>query len=180
MIMWVRPRSALLSLLTAFLFGGSVSLAADVPATSSGPPVDFQRQVRPILSDNCFLCHGPDKGTRMADVRLDIKEGAFATRKNGAIIVPGKPEDSLLIKRISSDNPGFRMPPPFAHKTLTPAQIDTLRRWVAQGAPWKDHWAFIAPVKPPVPAVKDAAWVRNPIDNFILANLDAQPIETGA
>jgi hypothetical protein len=176
-MMRMPPCSALLTFVTAFLLSGSIVVAADVPANSSGPPVNFQRQVRPILSDNCFLCHGPDKGTRMADVRLDIKEGAFATRKNGTIIVPGKPDESLLIKRISSDNPGFRMPPPFAHKTLTAAQIDTLRRWVEQGAQWTEHWAFIAPVKPAVPAVKDASWVRNPIDNFILANLDAHQLK---
>src|SRR5438270_12129826 len=87
-------------------------------APASGK-VNFQREVRPILSDNCFLCHGPDKGTRMANVRLDIREGVFATRKNGTIVVPGKPDESLLIKRVFSDNADSRIPPPFAHSTLT-------------------------------------------------------------
>jgi len=145
-------------------------LPALLPAAA---PINFQRQVRPILSNNCFLCHGPDKGTRMADVRLDIREGAFATRKNGAIIVPGKPDDSLLIKRIMSDNAGYRMPPVYSHKSLTPEQKQILYQWVKEGANWKDHWAFIAPVRPAPPAVKDTAWVRNPIDNFILAKLEA-------
>ena len=145
--------------------------------SSNAPLVNFQRQVRPILSDNCFLCHGPDKGTRMANLRLDIREGAFETRKNGSVIVAGKPDESLLIKRIFSDDASYRMPPVFAHKTLTAEQKNTLRRWIEQGAQWKDHWAFIAPVRPPLPAVKDAAWVRNPIDNFILAKLEANQLQ---
>ncbi len=109
----------------------------------------------------------------MADVRLDIHDGAFATRKNGTIIVPGKPEESLLIKRILSDDANYRMPPAFSHKTLTAEQKDILRRWVKEGANWKDHWSFIAPTRPALPAVKDTAWVRNPVDNFILAKLEA-------
>ncbi len=113
----------------------------------------------------------------MADVRLDIRDGAFAARKNGTIIVPGKPDESLLIKRVFSDNVSYRMPPAFAHKTLTPEQKDILRRWVTEGAAWKDHWAFIAPVRPPPPDVKDAAWARNPIDNFILAKLEANRLQ---
>jgi hypothetical protein len=151
----------------AFALAGGLLTAADLP------PVNFQRQVRPILSNNCFLCHGPDKGTRMADVRLDIHDGAFATRKNGTIIVPGKPEESLLIKRILSEDANYRMPPAFSHKTLTAEQKDILRRWVKEGANWKDHWSFIAPTRPALPAVKDTAWVRNPVDNFILAKLEA-------
>ena len=109
----------------------------------------------------------------MADVRLDIREGAFATRKNGAIIVPGKPDESLLIKRISSDNAGYRMPPAFAHKTLTAEQKDILRRWVEQGAPWKEHWAFIAPVRPAAARGEGCRVGQNPIDRFILAKLEA-------
>src|SRR4051794_16295616 len=113
--------------------------AASRPASGT---IDFQRQIRPILSDNCFLCHGPDQGTRMVDLRLDIKEGALSKRKTGFVIVPGKPDESLLIKRIFSEDKGFRMPPVFSHKTLTQAQKDTIRNWIEQGAPWKDHWAF--------------------------------------
>src|SRR3982751_5137010 len=148
------------------------------PAKPGAPPaVDFQRQVRPILSDNCFLCHGPDKGPRMADLRLDIQEGALAVRKNGAAIVPGKPDESLLIKRIFSDNPAFRMPPVFAHKTLTQQQKETLRRWIEQGATWKQHWAFVPPVKPTEPEVKDVKWARTPIHRFILAKLEANNLQ---
>src|SRR4051794_36495424 len=148
-----------------------VASTSSFAATTSGK-VDFQRQVRPILSDNCFLCHGPDKGTRMVDLRLDVQEGAFAARKNGTPIVPGKPEESLLIKRIYSDNPAFHMPPVFAHKTLTQEQKDTLRRWIEQGAKWTQHWAFVPPKKTVAPDVKLTAWPRNDIDRFILAKLE--------
>ncbi|MCU1292944.1 MAG: Protein of unknown function (DUF1553)/Protein of unknown function (DUF1549)/Planctomycete [Bryobacterales bacterium] len=177
--MFGKLRSAFLIVSGAALMGGVLGSATD-PVSPAQPPVNFQRQVRPILSDNCFLCHGPDKGTRMADVRLDIREGAFATRKNGTIIVPGKPEESLLIKRILSDDPGYRMPPVFSHKTLTQDQKSVLRRWVAEGAQWKDHWAFIAPVRPPLPPVKDSGWVRNPVDQFILSKLEANGLKPAA
>jgi Protein of unknown function (DUF1553)/Protein of unknown function (DUF1549)/Concanavalin A-like lectin/glucanases superfamily/Planctomycete cytochrome C len=170
-----KPCNSSLLILGIGLLSPGLSIAADPAPTP--PPVNFQRQVRPILSNNCFLCHGPDKGTRMADVRLDIHDGAFATRKNGAIIVPGKPDESLLIKRVFSEDPGYRMPPVFAHKTLTPEQKNLLRRWVSEGANWKDHWAFIAPVRPPLPAVKDAAWPHTPVDNFILAKLEANNLK---
>ena len=163
-------RRVFLAIGAAFVLS-ALALAADSP---SGPPINFQRQVRPILSDNCFLCHGPDQGTRMANLRLDIREGAFATRKNGAVIVPGKPDESLMIQRVFAATTATRMPPAFSHKTLTQEQKDILRQWVAQGAPWKDHWAFVAPVKPPLPAVKDTTWARNPIDRFILAKLESK------
>jgi len=147
---------------------------AAAPASTA---VDFQRQVRPILSDNCFLCHGPDKGTRMADLRLDLKEGAFTPRKNGTPIVPGKPEESLLIKRIFSEDTSFRMPPAFAHKTLSAEQKETLRKWIEEGAPWKQHWSFIPPVRQTPPPVKDASWVRTPIDQFLLARLETEGLK---
>ena len=149
-----------------------VSAGAATTTTASSAP-DFQRQVRPILSDNCFLCHGPDKGNRMADLRLDIREGAFAERKNGFVIVPGKPAESLIIKRITSDDPSFRMPPLMSHKTLTAEQKEILRRWIEAGASWKQHWAFISPVLPVVPPVDVPGWDKNPIDHFILARLEA-------
>jgi Protein of unknown function (DUF1553)/Protein of unknown function (DUF1549)/Planctomycete cytochrome C/Concanavalin A-like lectin/glucanases superfamily len=152
-------------------------LAVASSACAAAADVDFQRQVRPILSDKCFLCHGPDKGTRMADLRLDIQEGAFAARKNGTPIVPGKPDESLLIKRIYSNNPGFRMPPVFSHKALTDQEKDTLRRWIEQGAKWRQHWAFLPPQTPSLPEVKNAAWPRNEIDRFILAKLEANGLD---
>ncbi|MCU1260416.1 MAG: Protein of unknown function (DUF1553)/Protein of unknown function (DUF1549)/Planctomycete [Bryobacterales bacterium] len=135
--------------------------------------VDFQRQVRPILSENCFLCHGPDQGTRMADLRLDTREGTYAARKDGVTIVPGKPDESLLIKRVFAETPAMRMPPLSARRTLTPKQKDILKSWIEEGAQWKEHWAFVNPVRPVLPPVKDASRIRNPIDRFVLAKLDA-------
>ena len=142
--------------------------------------VDFQREIRPILSDACFHCHGPDKGSRMAGLRLDTREGAFEQRKNGQPVVPGKPAESLLLQRINHAKAGLRMPPAASHKTLTDAQKLTLKRWIEQGAPWTEHWAFVAPQKKPLPVVKAAAWVKNPIDNFILAKLEQQSLPPAA
>ena len=111
-----------------------VSFATLLWGQPARKPTDFQREIRPILSDNCFACHGPDSSTRMAGLRLDRKEAAFEARKTGAAIVPGKPDESLLYQRISDPKPVRRMPPPTAHKTLTPAQIATIKRWIEQGA----------------------------------------------
>jgi mono/diheme cytochrome c family protein len=152
----------------------AVSAARQLPAQTA--PVDFQREIRPILSDNCFQCHGPDSAARQAGLRLDRRETALETRPNGAAVVPGKSADSLLYQRISDPDANFRMPPPDSHKRLTAAQIALFKRWIDSGAPWKEHWAFQAPVKPKPPAVKDAAWVRNPIDRFILARLEENGI----
>lgn len=113
----------------------------------------------------------------MAGLRLDIREGAFAARKNGTPVVASKPDESLLIKRIYSNDPGFRMPPVFSHKTLTDAEKDTLRRWIEQGAKWSQHWAFVPPKKSAPPEVKNAAWPRNEIDRFILAKIEANNLE---
>jgi len=139
--------------------------------------VDFQRQVRPVLSDNCFQCHGPDKDTRMVDLRLDTKEGAFGQRKNGTPIVPGKREESLLYQRITAPTPARRMPPEYSHKKLTAEQIEIIGRWIQEGATWKEHWAFVAPVRTEPPAVHAKEWVRNPIDQFILARLETAGVQ---
>jgi hypothetical protein len=139
--------------------------------------IDFQREIRPILSDNCFQCHGPDSGTRMAGLRLDIKESAMAARKSGTVVAPGKPGESLLYQRISAEDAARRMPPESSHKSLNTAQIAKLKAWIEQGAPWQEHWAYRSPVKAAPPAVKNAAWARNPIDRFVLAKLEAKGLE---
>jgi Protein of unknown function (DUF1553)/Protein of unknown function (DUF1549)/Planctomycete cytochrome C/Concanavalin A-like lectin/glucanases superfamily len=152
---------------------GALTLcAARLLSAQTAPAVDFQREIRPILSDNCFQCHGPDSAARQAGMRLDRRESALEVRPNGAPIVPGKSADSLLYQRIVDPDSNFRMPPADSHKRVTPAQIALLKRWIDAGAPWKEHWAFQSPVKPKTPAVKDAAWARNPIDRFILAKLE--------
>jgi hypothetical protein len=135
--------------------------------------VDFQRQVRPILSDNCFACHGPDEKTRLAELRLDVREGAFQQRPNGAPIVAGDPAKSLVFQRITQTNAALRMPPLYSHKKLTEEQITLLRRWIEEGASWSEHWAFVNPTRPALPSVVDEHWAHNPIDRFISARLDA-------
>ena len=135
-------------------------------------PVDFQRDIRPILSDNCFQCHGPDQSTRQANLRLDLHDGALAARRNGAPIVPGKPEQSLLYTKIIDENPARRMPPLSTHKTLSGAQKATIKLWIEQGADWKQHWAFVAPARGVLPVVANQKWARTPVDRFILAKIE--------
>ncbi|WP_165233307.1 DUF1553 domain-containing protein [Aquisphaera insulae] len=138
-------------------------------------PVNFAREVRSILSDHCFACHGPDDKTRKAGLRVDTKDGILAKLKSGeTAVVPGKPDDSALIDRVTTDDAEAKMPPKKFGKDLSPAQVETLKRWVAEGASWSTHWAFDPPRKADLPAVKDAAWPRNPIDRFILARLEAE------
>ncbi|MFN9456594.1 MAG: c-type cytochrome domain-containing protein, partial [Acidobacteriota bacterium] len=139
-----------------------VTLAAGIALAET--PVDFQRQVRPILSDNCFHCHGPDRTTRMANLRLDTREGAFAPRKQGAAIVPGQPAASLILERIRHQDPARVMPPPQSHKKISAQQQQILTRWIAQGAPWQEHWAFQQPAKPSLPTVRNTQWPRSPLD----------------
>ena len=156
--------------------GVALSLAAQTPPRPAAP-IDFQREIRPILSDNCFQCHGPDSGTRMAGLRLDLKDTVFEVRPHGAPVVPRNPAASLLYQRISAPIPARRMPPESSHKSLTAQQIALLKRWIEQGAPWKEHWAFRAPAPQAVPAVLHAAWPKNPIDRFVLARLEALSLE---
>ena len=136
-------------------------------------PVKFNRDIRPIMSDTCFRCHGPDKRARMAGMRLDRREEALKPTASGAIpIVPGDPDKSAIIQRIFATNSARTMPPKYAEKVLTQAQKDTIRRWVAEGAVYEGHWAYQPIKRPPVPEVADAkAPIRNPIDNFVQARL---------
>jgi hypothetical protein len=131
--------------------------------------IQFNRDIRPILSNHCMQCHGPDARQRAAGLRLDVRDSAVAVRKGRAAIVAGKPADSVLIQRITAAEPDDRMPPPDSGKKLTPQQIELLRRWIEQGAEYQIHWAFIPPVRPAVPARQPGA--RNPIDDFVFARL---------
>ena len=159
-------------LAAAVVVGGSASAGAQGPDDAR---VDFQRHVRPILADNCFQCHGPDEGTRRARLRLDTEEGAFAPRPSGVAIAPGAPTSSLLYQRVTNDDDRLRMPPPaLSNKTLSDDQIDVLRRWIEQGASWDQHWSFTPIGRPEPPAVDDDAWVRRPLDRFVLARLEAE------
>ena len=151
-----------------------VSGGSRPPLATAAPPVDFNRDIRPLLADRCYTCHGPDEKARKADLRLDRRDDAV---KAGAV-TPGKPADSAFLHRIASADPDEVMPPPAAKKPpLTPAQVDLLKRWVAEGAKYGDHWAFGKLARPSVPAVKDPKWVRNPVDAFILARLEAAGVK---
>ena len=136
--------------------------------------IDFDREIRPILSEFCYACHGPDAKARKADLRLDRKEDAFRDRSGSAVIVPGKVAESELIARITSDDPDEMMPPPKFKKRPTAAQIERLRRWIAEGANWEGHWSYSLPSSNPTPPVQDERWVRNPIDRFVLARLESE------
>ena len=135
--------------------------------------LQFNHDVRPLLSENCLACHGPDPGSRKAGLRLDTREGLFGkTKKEGVVVAPGSPEASALWKRIVTTDPEEQMPPPESHKALKPEQQEVLRQWILQGAPWQPHWSFIPPVRPPLPEVPGAGTAeRNPIDAFIAAKL---------
>jgi hypothetical protein len=133
----------------------------------SAAGAEFNRDVRPILADTCFQCHGPDKAKRKAGLRLDTEEGA------AKVLAPGDPTKSELIRRITSHDDAERMPPPKSGRTLTPAQIETLRRWIVDGAKWQKHWSLLPPMRPPVPQISNLkSEIRNPIDRFVLARLE--------
>src|SRR5687768_5053911 len=141
-------------------------------------PVDFNREIRPILSDNCFACHGPDENERKAKLRFDLKEDAFKPAKSGDLaLVPGHPEKSGLIERIHSTDPDEIMPPPKTGKKLSAQQKALLKRWITEGAKWQEHWAFETPKRPALPAVKDKQWPENEIDHFVLARLEKEKLK---
>jgi hypothetical protein len=142
-----------------------VGMAAEAAATK---PLQFNRDIRPILVENCFACHGADSAARKADLRLDKRDAAI---EFGAI-VPGKLDKSSAWERITSTDPEMIMPPPASHKKLKPEERELLKRWIAEGAEYQPHWSFLAPQKHELPAVKNKAWVRNPLDQFILAELE--------
>ncbi|MBI5767958.1 MAG: DUF1553 domain-containing protein [Verrucomicrobia bacterium] len=132
--------------------------------------ISYNDQIQPILAENCFLCHGPDSGTRKAKLRLDGFAHATAQREDLPAVTPGKPEASALVERIFSKDDDEVMPPPDSRKSLKPAEKELLKRWIAEGAEYQEHWAFIAPVRPAVPAAGGKR-ARNPIDHFVAETL---------
>lgn len=159
-----------------FVLAGLV-VATGLTGWGASAPLEYNRDIRPILSENCFTCHGADSASRKAKLRLDSFAEATAKREDGnPAIVPGKPSESEAIRRIFDPGDDV-MPPEQSHKTLSGKQKDVLKRWVASGAQYQPHWAFIAPSRPALPAVKNARWVRNPIDQFILARLEREGLK---
>ena len=164
-----RPRLSLKSVSAAGLLA-----VLCIRGSLRAEDVDFNRDIRPILAGRCFKCHGPDEGDRQAGLRLDKRDGATAAREGIRAIAPGKPESSELLRRVRAADPSERMPPPGNGEPLDPGKIGMLERWISEGAPYARHWAFVAPSRPPVPAVRDAAWPRNEIDRFILHRLERE------
>ena len=163
----------------AIVFAGLICSATVFGAESK---IVFNRDVRPILSENCFACHGPDANKRKASLRLDTKEGLFEkTPKRGPAVVPDQLKESEMWSRVTATNLDDRMPPEESRKQLKPEQIETLRKWILAGAPWQGHWAFIKPERPIVPGkfkVSSSRFkVRNPIDAFVLAKLESNGLK---
>ncbi|MBS0205742.1 MAG: PSD1 domain-containing protein [Planctomycetes bacterium] len=148
----------------------TITLAAELPIP---PVIEFNRDVRPILAENCYACHGPDANKREAELRLDTEAGLFGKGSQKPPVIPRKLDDSELIQRVASAKTDHIMPPVDSGKKLTPRDIAVLKSWVEQGAPWQGHWAFIKPVRPAVPPVAEPGFTRNDIDRFVLARLQA-------
>jgi mono/diheme cytochrome c family protein len=147
-------------------------------ATAAGARIEFNRDIRPIFSDKCYTCHGPDAAAKHVPFRLDSEAAAKADLAGGKhAIVAGDPDSSEIIRRVTAAKPALRMPPVSSGLKLSDTEIDTLRQWIAQGAEWQKHWSFIPPVRPALPEVKNTAWPRNPIDRFILQRLEHEGLQ---
>ncbi len=178
---WSRSKGLVVVLAAAAWALLCVPGNGDPPIAATPATVEFNRDIRPILSDNCYQCHGPDQAKRKANLRLDTEQGAFANLGGYRAIVPGKPAESEIITRLTHADPAKRMPQAKTGRKLTESQIALIRRWIEQGAKWQPHWAFIAPQRSPLPsfsrepaASASATWPRNAIDHFILARLQRE------
>uniref|UniRef100_UPI0037CB7636 c-type cytochrome domain-containing protein n=1 Tax=Prosthecobacter sp. TaxID=1965333 RepID=UPI0037CB7636 len=141
----------------------TLPLIASAVAEPAPRPIQFSKEIRPILSENCFFCHGPDEKKREAGLRLDDETSAKKNNDGTTAVVPGHPEKSALLERIVSKDADEVMPPPKQHKTISPAQIALLTEWIKQGAPWGKHWSYEKVVKQAVPAGS-----KQPVDAFLL------------
>ncbi len=158
----------------------TISNSSDVLLISSIPEnIDFNFHVKPIISDKCFACHGPDEKKRAANLRLDTEEGLYQLTEdsNSYVINKKNPEKSELLRRIFHENKSISMPPPESNLILTDHEKSILEKWIMQGAEWKKHWSYIKPILPSVPEVKNKDWVNNPIDNFILKNIENNQLD---
>lgn len=177
----VSRGSSFAAILVLSIAGGVSTGRAEEPLPDT---VEFNRHIRPILSDACYHCHGPDRAKRKANLRFDTSEGVFADRDGYRVIVPGDPASSELIRRISASERSRRMPPASSGRALSARQAELIRRWIAQGAKWQKHWSLIPPVRPAPPSQAVSAdtrpareWVRNPIDAFIVARLGGEGLQ---
>ncbi|MEO2046518.1 MAG: PSD1 and planctomycete cytochrome C domain-containing protein [Pirellulales bacterium] len=154
------------------LLYATLVLLSFVAITFADENIDFNRTIRPLLASKCYACHGPDEEAREADLRLDVRTSAAESE----LIVPGKPDESELFRRIVTDDPDMQMPPVDSGESLTNRQKEQLRQWISEGAKYEEHWAFIPPTRPIAPRVKDPKWARNTIDLFVLARLDDESL----
>ena len=153
---------------------GLLAMALFSAGRVAGEEIDYARQIRPLLSKNCFSCHGNDAAHRQAHLRLDTRAGAIAERNGSAAVVPGSASKGTLLARITSDDPDVRMPPADADRDLSAEEIALLSRWLEQGAQYATHWAFIGPRQANPPEVEDRSWPRNPVDHFVLSRLESE------
>jgi hypothetical protein len=171
----------LLMLVAGLLWPGWFAVSArrnsKNPAQQSSSRIDFNRDIRPILADKCWSCHGPDAVNKKIRLRLDSEAAARAELGGRVAIVPGRPEQSELIRRITADDQAVRMPPAYSGKALTASESALLTEWIRQGAQWQQHWSFVAPVRPALPPVKNKQWPRNAIDYFVLARLEREGVQ---
>jgi hypothetical protein len=166
-------RFACLTLLATFLVARNTG--ADERAR-----IEFNRDIRPILSEHCFVCHGPDNNLRKAKLRLDLEAAPEPLHGGATVVRAGQPQQSELYMRLIATDPEERMPPPKANKQLSKAQIELVRRWIAEGGKYQGHWSLLTAEKRPVPQVKNAAWPRNAIDAFVLARLEQEGLKPAA
>jgi hypothetical protein len=167
----LTPRFAVLPVLTVLLSTVTTSVRAQSAAT-----VDFDRDIRPILSNTCYTCHGPDANKRATELRFDVETSLFGDHDE-PVVVRGKPAESALIARITSGDPDYRMPPVDEKQQLSEEQIDLLKRWVEQGAQYTGHWSFQPVVRPPLPKVEQADWHRNGIDHFVMSRMTERKLQ---
>ena len=148
-----------------------------VAGSASAAPLEYNREVRPILSNKCFKCHGPDAGARKARLRLDVRTEATVEHRSGFTpIIPGRPDQSEVVVRIEETDEDERMPPVESNLTLSPQEKAVLRRWIEEGADYQPHWSLVPPRAAALPGVKHAGWARNGIDRFVLSRLEAEKL----
>ncbi|MDA7510820.1 DUF1549 domain-containing protein [Verrucomicrobia bacterium] len=162
------------TLRTKCLLAISSLLTLKTAVSIAAAPVDFNREIRPILAENCFQCHGPDAANRKADLRLDTESGAKANVAGVAAVVPNNPDKSELIRRINHSDPDDRMPPEDSKRKLSEGQKEQLTQWILEGAQWENHWAFVSPARQVLPTVQSKNWPLNEIDYFVLARLEKE------
>lgn len=168
--------SMLRSRVTALAIVAAALAPSGLSSAGAEEPLEYNRDVRPILLENCFACHGADSAARKADLRLDQRAAAI----DAGALTPGKADESELMRRVLSADPEEMMPPPATKKQLTPEQKEILRRWIAEDAKYQPHWSLIAPARPALPRVQNQAWIRNPIDQFVLAKLEERGLQPAA